>query len=659
MPIFEKIKSLFGQSRKVILDQVSAKPAEEMAKLTEPLRTFYLYKTISGAPLKLLLDNIGAVGSQKAISEISSGTLFDGTVVRGGELDFSLLEAKISKMPSDRAVDELVRSFKLLFSLFYKEIAKINGERVTQSLMQEIYSAIEAKYGHAFGVDAAKILPKESFNEEIEIPLLSDCYASFAGHIAYLLGEKGVQIDKNSLAAFSNALSGLSSANGDKRKYIADSFAPLMKSLYEAGSIALGPEPAKKIIENSYLEVQNKFSFVPSVSSIHESIPRELLTSGAELNLLIECYEFFVTEIAQRLKNITTVTEAMLSPAFTIALDGVKFKKDYTFDFTPVLKNLSSLEGDRQKNLSASFANLINSLYNHSFLTLGKEISQKIIESAYAGVRQKYGNSPIGLQVLFSVPKGLLEEQKLELLTKEELEKTTKEWMRIDTLKDQFMNIAAHELKTPLIPIIGYADMLLKDKKVPQEAKDKLRIVLQAAQRERKLVDDVLDISKLESGAMKFVMADTDILGVINDIVSDFESLAKEKKIELIADAPAKLPIVSCDQKRLQQVLDNLVSNAFKFTDKGSITISAKQDSGNIVLSVKDTGIGIDKKHFSKLFTKFYQIDTGETRRASGTGLGLAICEEIVEAHNGKIWVESNMGKGSTFSFTLPIKRAK
>lgn len=242
---------------------------------------------------------------------------------------------------------------------------------------------------------------------------------------------------------------------------------------------------------------------------------------------------------------------------------------------------------------------------------------------------------------------------------RQKLKKSFKELKSLDRLKDEFTNIAAHELKTPLVPIIGYVDMLLKDTNLNKGEKEKLKIVFAAAYRENTLIKDILDIAKLESGAMKFSMGKVRIGDLIQDAVENFKVKADEKHINLSADVPAGLPVIYGDAIRLAQVISNLVHNAIKFTERGSIEITAKKDRNSIVVSVADTGIGIDKKYIPKLFIKFAQIDTGPSRMAEGTGLGLSICKQILKAHNGKIWISSELGKGSTFSFSLPVKSVK
>ena len=226
----------------------------------------------------------------------------------------------------------------------------------------------------------------------------------------------------------------------------------------------------------------------------------------------------------------------------------------------------------------------------------------------------------------------------------------------VDKLKTDFMNIAAHELKTPLVPMVGYLH-LIDRKKLKPEDRESLDIALRNTKRLQRLVEDILDIAKLESKVMKFKMEEVQLANLARDSVASAEPFAREKGIAGRAKIPRRLLLVRGDSGRLTQVLTNLINNAIKFTERGGVTVEVRAEEGNVVTRVRDTGIGIAKKEMPKLFTKFFQAETSARRKYGGTGLGLAICKEIVQAHKGKIWVESEPGKGSTFSFSLPIKR--
>jgi len=242
---------------------------------------------------------------------------------------------------------------------------------------------------------------------------------------------------------------------------------------------------------------------------------------------------------------------------------------------------------------------------------------------------------------------------------KDELQKSYKGLRVLDKLKDEFMNVSAHELKTPLVPIIGYIELMLQNKKskINKKEREQLEICLKNAVRLKNLITDVSDVSKLETKNMKFDMKAVKIENIINSVAETFKPEIKNKNLNLVLNIQSNLPIIKGDSERLVQALSKLVENSVKFTDNGEIRISAQRQKNNIIVRVEDTGIGIAKDKIPKLFTKFFQADESPTRKTKGTGLGLSICKDIIKAHKGKVLAESKgLGKGSTFTFTLPIK---
>ena len=170
-----------------------------------------------------------------------------------------------------------------------------------------------------------------------------------------------------------------------------------------------------------------------------------------------------------------------------------------------------------------------------------------------------------------------------------------------------------------------------------------------------RLINDILDFQKLESGKMVFNMKRSDINEIVKDVGNTMVTLASQKNIDFILDLEENLPGLSLDKDKIIQVLTNLVSNALKFTDKGSITIKTASKGNGIYVSVHDTGVGIKEDDIPKLFREFEQLEKGEDRKTGGTGLGLAISKKMIEGHDGRIWAASEYGKGSTFTFFLPF----
>jgi signal transduction histidine kinase len=223
--------------------------------------------------------------------------------------------------------------------------------------------------------------------------------------------------------------------------------------------------------------------------------------------------------------------------------------------------------------------------------------------------------------------------------------------------KSQFLANMSHELRTPLNAILGYTELILDN--IYGDTPDKMRGVLERVASNGKhllgLINDVLDLSKIEAGQFTLSLTDYSIKNVVQSVFSVVESLATAKQLALKTEVPPGLPSAHGDERRLTQVLLNLVGNAIKFTDKGEVAIGASVSDGSYTLSVHDTGPGIAEADRSKIFEEFQQADSSATKKKGGTGLGLSISKRIVEMHGGRIWVDSTVGQGSTFSFTVPL----
>ncbi len=240
-----------------------------------------------------------------------------------------------------------------------------------------------------------------------------------------------------------------------------------------------------------------------------------------------------------------------------------------------------------------------------------------------------------------------------------------------DAAKSSFLSTVSHELRTPLTSVLGFAKIIRRrleerlfplisdeDRRVQQtkeQVLENLGVVVSEGERLTKLIDDVLDLAKIEAGKFTWNMSSVSMREVIDRAVAATASLFEAKKLTLLRDVDSDLPTITGDQDRLIQVVINLISNAVKFTDAGSITCAIHQRENELVVSVIDSGIGIAPDDQPKVFEKFKQVGDTLTDKPKGTGLGLPICKEIVEYHGGRIWVESRPGQGSTFSFTLPI----
>ena len=230
---------------------------------------------------------------------------------------------------------------------------------------------------------------------------------------------------------------------------------------------------------------------------------------------------------------------------------------------------------------------------------------------------------------------------------------------RLDQLKIDFVSLVSHQLRTPISAIKGYLSSLLEEKTGALAEEQKLYIERAYASNERQLeiIESLLDISRIEKGKIKLTPIEFSIVELAKESVDTFSKKAAEKGLQFQLMGPKEaLPRIRADRERIREVLNNLLSNALKFTKEGSVTISLEKTETEIVVAVTDTGVGIPAEAMEKLFTKFYRVGQAPTIESEGIGLGLYIAKSLVELHGGKIWVESGVGKGSTFYFALPFK---
>ncbi|MFH1347205.1 MAG: ATP-binding protein, partial [Candidatus Margulisiibacteriota bacterium] len=232
------------------------------------------------------------------------------------------------------------------------------------------------------------------------------------------------------------------------------------------------------------------------------------------------------------------------------------------------------------------------------------------------------------------------------------------ELRKVDQLKQEFLAVVSHELRTPLTPIKGYLSLLLEGRigKLEPKQKDALNVILSQSNHLHDLIDSVIDISRIESGRpLELQKEPLFIEDIIKESIDASAIAVKSKQINLMSDFPLTRSAAMADRQKVLRLMDNLLGNAIKFTPpSGSIKVSVEKEDHNIKVSVTDTGIGIEPEELEKVFKSFYQVDTSYTRACGGIGMGLSIAREIVEAHGGRIWAESEgRGKGSTFVFLL------
>ena len=257
-------------------------------------------------------------------------------------------------------------------------------------------------------------------------------------------------------------------------------------------------------------------------------------------------------------------------------------------------------------------------------------------------------------------------------LAKMEAEAATRAAEKANEAKSAFLSTVSHELRTPLTSVLGFTKIIRKrldekifpsvDKSDPKTQKtinqisENLNVVISEGERLTHLINDVLDLAKIEAGKMEWSLEEVSIAEVAQRAISATSSLFDQKSLSLKKHIESDLPIIKGDRDKLIQVIINLISNAVKFTDSGSVICDVFKKSNELVVSITDTGIGIAPEDYAAVFEQFKQVGTDTlTDKPKGTGLGLPICKEIIEHHGGRIWLESKIGKGSTFSFALPL----
>ena len=240
----------------------------------------------------------------------------------------------------------------------------------------------------------------------------------------------------------------------------------------------------------------------------------------------------------------------------------------------------------------------------------------------------------------------------------QELQRLNERLQQASKAKSNFLANMSHELRTPMNAILGFVELMLDEiyGEVPPELREPLTDVQTNGKHLLRLINDVLDLSKIEAGRMELVLADYSVQDVVETIRTSLQSLALEKGLQFVATVEDDIPLAFGDGKRITQCLMNLVGNALKFSKRGRVALAVEQQGKDLLYQVSDTGIGIPKNELENIFGEFQQVDTAITREFSGTGLGLNITKKFVEMHGGRIWVESELGVGSTFFFTVPLR---
>lgn len=308
---------------------------------------------------------------------------------------------------------------------------------------------------------------------------------------------------------------------------------------------------------------------------------------------------------------------------------------------------------------------IIGTLINNS--SYGTEaifqVAERVVQTSMSPVENS-GGVPLGvvavLRDITALAQAEAEREQLLVDLQErgrQLEEAAEQLRELDRLKSQFITNMSHELRTPLNHIIGFSAMMLKEMGGPltDMQRQDLETIQKGGKHLLSLITDILDISQIWAGKMGLTLGDVALPEIIEDTITTATARIGSKPIELKQSLAPDLPVIQADKTRVRQVLLNLVTNAIKYTERGQVTVSASRDDGFVTVSVSDTGIGIPPEYQETIFEEFGRVDSSSTRKVDGLGLGLSISRCLVELHGGQIGVESEVGAGSTFHFSLPL----
>ncbi len=390
---------------------------------------------------------------------------------------------------------------------------------------------------------------------------------------------------------------------------------------------------------------------VESVGKKHEElipVPRENSNALRQLDPLWESMQVRISILEER---------ALLSPEFNIAKKEMNTQKELLYtDIDKLLEKwnlIITAQGSEEETIIQLILVADIAVFFLVLFVIRKSLSplatitqalSRVKEGAYGEKIEYSGTDEVGQLVqTFNIMSNTIKEKE------EEAKKT-------DIAKDEFLAMITHELKTPLVPIQGYSDILLGEHlgKLNDKQKERIQIIKSSSESLLSIISDLLDAQKLELGQLSMKISNTNIKETVDKAIESLKPEAEENNIKIKSNVVDLT--IDHDQERIRQVMTNLIKNSLVATksNTGKIEISMEDLPSEIKISIKDNGIGIQQDKQKELFKKFYQVDATLTRERGGSGLGLAICKGIIESHKGNISMESVLNQGATFSFTIP-----
>jgi PAS domain S-box-containing protein len=410
---------------------------------------------------------------------------------------------------------------------------------------------------------------------------------------------------------------------------------------------------ALQVIDSEDFSLRSDLSTQDEVGTLAMALNQLIEWVGARTQALESSLDRMEQTVSDRTQELNTIIDSLGDGLLVTGVTGEITR------FNPTLLTLFGLQSEQVdgKTCAEVFKNDVTGL-----VTQNQSNPTAFLTSQVALPKERTGQARV-TAIANQVDKNYL--GSVVLIRDVTLEK------EIDQMKTDFISTVSHELRTPLTSVLGFAKLIqkkLEDVVLPavdadspkiqrtvKQVRENLNIIIAEGDRLTSLINDVLDIAKIEAGKVEWNMQSLQITEIIDRAIAATTVLANSSNLEMLCEIEPNLPEVVGDRDRLIQVLINLISNAIKFTPEGTVTCRAQCHQGKIVVSIIDQGIGISSEDQPKVFEKFKQVGEVMTDKPKGTGLGLPICKQIVEHHNGQLWVESQLGQGSTFAFSLPV----
>jgi len=427
-------------------------------------------------------------------------------------------------------------------------------------------------------------------------------------------------------------------------------------------------ENIAQIIKNLAEGKAAKISGDLEVYSNLRLIANELKKNKEEMNNLIKFNEKII-------KNALEESKEKLAMVFESSRDGIVIM-DSESKIIEINNRLSTLLNMKKENILGKkildfklFSKSDKELMAKDFEGLSKgkhyfvrEYTIKLNgKDAYFEIHSSALRKGKNLIGAVSIIRDITEQKNAEIALKKSEEKFKNRFLyykELDDVKNDFISLLSHELKSPLVPIISYSDLFLQGilGKIDEKQKEAIQSIKESANNLLAMIEEILDISRIERGTMRYNYSDFEISQLITETINSEKGFAESKGLKIIYENPKKI-IINSDKTKVSRALHNLINNSIKFTDKGKITITAEKEKNNLILKVSDTGIGIPESKKEGIFTKFYQADSSLSRNYQGTGMGLYNTRINIEELGGNISFESKEKQGTTFIIKLPLTK--